>query len=120
MALTTERLLFLRPGVGPGYTLLAWVHDLLQTFIRNPRKPPLIKPVDVCLVDIERFWKWSPDFSGFPAYQIGNELYWFVLKENRHPWRRPAAIEAMREHFEAVEAAWAAAKARAALRAPTS
>jgi hypothetical protein len=83
---------------------------------------PLRTPIQLELSEIRRFWKWRQEFSGPPAFQVEGtaDLWYFRLLVGRRFPYKYAPIEAMREHFETVEAAWAAAKARAAVHAPTS
>jgi hypothetical protein len=50
--------------------------------------------------------------------QVEQESWIFQLVEDHRPWNKPASTAAMREHFEALEAAWEAARSRAASQNP--
>jgi hypothetical protein len=66
------------------------------------------------LDEITSFHKWLPEFAMSPMFQIGSRGWFWQLVTEAPPSYLPADVEAMREHFEAVAAAWEAARVRAA------
>ncbi len=76
----------------------------------TPLIPPLLKPRDIALKDIERFWTWQPPFSAAPAAQVGEELLSFGLRVEQGPWQTYETKENVEGHFREIEAAWHAAK----------
>ena len=113
MVITSERVLWLPPvGIPSWYRFAPAVVLLTLSAVR--RFAPLTTPDEIQLVDVDRLWKWHPEFSGPPMIQAGHESWLFQLLEDRRPWNAPASKAAMREQFEALEAAWEAARSRAA------
>jgi hypothetical protein len=114
MIVSTERLVFLPPRARTFehplemfqyVPLIGSVLQLLSVFIMP--FPPLHKRRSFELTEIDRFWKWHPEFSGPPMFQLGPESWTFrlCLDDGRRP--RFARHDAVKEHFNAVEAAWA-------------
>jgi hypothetical protein len=62
------------------------------------------------LVNIESIHEWTPKLSGPPMFQIGKDGWFFRL---RSAPTRIASLEDRRKHFEALEAAWEAARSGA-------
>ncbi|HYM14860.1 MAG TPA: hypothetical protein VEZ14_04825 [Dehalococcoidia bacterium] len=117
MALTTERLVFLPlralwierptellqyvPVIGSAFTLL---RALLVPY------PALRRPLRFELRAIDRFWTWHPEFSGPPMFTSGWESWTFRLAADCSRRPRLANLDAVREHFSKVDAAWRSAR----------
>jgi hypothetical protein len=68
------------------------------------------------LFKIKKLWKWRPEFSGPPMIElVEGPTYHFELQRSYFPIARDASIDDRRSHFELLEAAWDAARARAQL-----
>ncbi len=97
LTVTSQRLLFTIPEVSGQYDFVAGLAVMLS---RASMPTPLENAFAIRLSEISRFWAWQPEFSGPPAIQVGDDLYYISL------WRRgmkQAPIEAVREHFNAME-----------------
>jgi hypothetical protein len=123
MVLTSQRLLF-EPVATRLQALLWWPLIPIRGILSGgyPPAPFLVDPVSFELAEIERFWKWTPEFSGPPMFTIGRDGWRFRLIKGLHR-SVPAEIEVVRDHFYAVEAAWLKAReamsnARPSLEAP--
>jgi hypothetical protein len=115
MWVTNERLIFLPPIRQPFSVMVAALYYIpLVNFLAMLliyQLPPRASMEAFELSDVERFWTWRPEFSGPPMLQIGTSGWSFRLLQKQG--RQFAPIESVREHFEVVEAAWKAARARA-------
>jgi hypothetical protein len=77
---------------------------------------PGLKTIQVQFAEIARLWKWTPEFSGTPMIQLTSHQhlgYYFGLLRGSGADLAPASVDAVREHFEALETAWVAARSRA-------
>ncbi len=90
----------------------AFLTDAAPTPARRMRHIPLTRTIRFGLAEVTRLHKWEPAFSMTPLFQIGNDGWYFQLLVGEAPWDRPAPKDAMRDHFEALEAAWNAARHR--------
>jgi hypothetical protein len=109
MIVTTERITWLPPREVPGwYRIAPFLLMLTLSLVR--RFAPLSRRDDIALTSVTHLWKWHPEFSGSPIVQAGEEGWTLQLLEDRRPWNKVASKEETREHFEAVEAAWKAAR----------
>lgn len=113
MLITSERIIVAPPHGCPSWYRFAPL-VLFATVGMVRRFPPLRTPQDIRLVDITRLWKWQPAFSGPPLLEANGESYQFRVLRDEAPWNAYSTKEQMREHFEVIEAAWAAARERAA------
>ena len=111
MTLTTERVIFSRSSSVESLWRPPAVLRLMAAAALTIVIPNLRRPVQVRLRDITRLWKWHPEFSGRPMLQVGSDAWYVQLIEFGHT-RKRADISAMREHFEVLESAWAAAHKR--------
>jgi hypothetical protein len=114
MLLTDRRVAFLPPDLGLTFMLKANLYeglgDIWPTDEHVARALGKIRTYD--FAEIVRFWSWQPEFSAPPAIQVGpTELVAFGLQIDEYPWGRQASLDAIREHFAAVTAAWSAARA---------
>ena len=117
MVITSERIIWLPPvGITWWYRFAPALVLLTLSAVR--RFAPLTTPDEIELADVTRLWKWHPEFSGPPMIQVSLESWLFQLVEDRRPWNAPASKAAMREQFEALGAAWEAARSRAASHDP--
>lgn len=115
MYLTSSRVVFAPLRVSWFETMSAFFYlvPLLNVLLLYARRaPPLLKSISFDLGSIDRLWCGKSTFAGPPVMDVGPESWTFRLMENRRPWTKYASKSAVHEHFEAVEAAWAAARTR--------
>ena len=119
MLITSQRLIWLPPMEVPAWYRLS---PLIAVFTLSllKRLTPLSAAEMVELIGITKLWKWQPEFSAPPMIQAGAESWAVQLLEDERPWTHIATPEATREHFEALEMAWEAARSRAASDDPQS
>jgi hypothetical protein len=114
MVITSDRVLFIPPLTGWRYNLLVSWRSLRNDLLWKTRsrhlgpKPRLSKRVEVELRDVERLWKWQPEFSGAVRLQLSvTRRFEFYLAQQTHPWLPlEGSIDEKRAHFESLEAAW--------------
>jgi hypothetical protein len=108
MVLTNRRVAFVPAEFPWWYSPAAYLSSVGPG---TPLIPPLLKPRNLPLSDIERLWSWQPPFSAAPAAQFGDELVAFALRMERGPWQSYETPDNVKSHFEEIEATWEVAKA---------
>ena len=120
MTLTQDELLLDPPAIPTGHilrtitTLLSAPGLSVRQRATPQRRPPLRRAVRFRLDEITSLHKWQPEFSMSPMFQVGSRGWFWQLVNEAPPLYMAADIGAMREQFDAIEAAWEAARARAA------
>jgi hypothetical protein len=119
MIITTRRVLFCPPATPRGYRFKAWLATLMignrvsgvpsRTY-RVKMRPPMGKRIEIPLAAVTKLWKWKPEFSSPPMIQTTRNgiSYWVMVDE--YPWKSVADDISLREHFEALQSTWMAAR----------
>jgi hypothetical protein len=106
MVLTSRRVTFSGPELPLWFSLYAWPAMAL----RFPLGPPAGGTVEIELASIDRVWPGRDEFSSPPGIQRGEALWNFWLVQDRFPWQERETGDAVREHYDALVAAWSAAR----------
>jgi hypothetical protein len=107
MVLTNQRIFFQAPGLPTHQLSVATAGQILWWAEWDW---PLLRPFSIELGEIDRIWKWQPEFSGPPMVSIHGDCWSFQLLEDRFPWKTSAPLDQIREHFFDVEKAWTSAR----------
>jgi hypothetical protein len=120
VALTSSRLVFQTPELPPFFTLLRILRCLAYRYVDYWTFPELREPIELRLSEISGFQTWRPYLSGPPAVQLGegvvsNLLTFNLIQPDSVLRQAPVDRDHRIEHFEAIDAAWRAARAAATL-----